>query len=104
MKSVFKALTSLAVVASLMAGCAVYEPPYAYDQYPYYRPMPDYGGAGYYALPAPVYGPPSPAYVKPPVSLHFHFRYEIGHAHHHAHSYHSGRWHGLGHSHGGWKR
>ena len=57
---VFLALSSL-------GGCAVYGPPVAYEQQPYYQTVPVYT--------RPVYVAPQPVYVQPPVSFGFNFGY-----------------------------
>lgn len=87
MKSLFKALLMLAGTSIVLGGCAVYGPPPAYSQGPYYQQMaPVYAqpGYGYYSQPAPVYVEPAPVYVAPPVSFGFNFGWWGGH-HHHRH-------------------
>jgi hypothetical protein len=70
MKPRFKAVAIPVVSSSLLlGGCAVYTPPPAYSQGPYYEA-------------APVYVQPAPVYVAPPpVSLGLHFGYWGGRRH-----------------------
>ncbi|HJW54784.1 MAG TPA: hypothetical protein VJ577_05870 [Burkholderiaceae bacterium] len=71
----------------LLNGCAVYGPPQAYSDVPYYQNVPVYGQPGY---PQTVYMEPAPIYVGPPVTFGFNFGYWSGGGH--------GR-HGWGHHH-----
>lgn len=58
MKTLVKRLALVLAAGSALSGCAVYAPPYAAYDAPYYP-----GGYGY-----------GPAYVGPPVSLDFSYR------------------------------
>ncbi len=74
------------VLSSLLGGCAVYAPPPAYSQGPYYQTDPMYT--------QPMYVAPQPVYVQPPISFGFNFGYWGGGSH----------WRGGGHGGGGYRR
>lgn len=80
-----KAFLLILASASMLGGCAVYDPGYGY-----YQPQPAYQPA-YVSAPAPVYVQP-PVYVPPPVFFSFGYRSGGGHWH----GGHRGR-HGGGH-------
>ncbi|NEX61958.1 hypothetical protein [Noviherbaspirillum galbum] len=66
MKLPIKALAAALILLPLLEGCAVYGPPPAYSQGPYYS-APVYANSGPAYSQAPVYVQPAPAYVGPPV-------------------------------------
>ncbi len=66
---IFK-LAFIPLALSALGGCAVYGPPVAYDQQPYYQAAPVYA--------QPVYAAPQPVYVQPPVSFGLHYGYWRG--------------------------
>ena len=74
MKPLLKRLALVLAAGSALSGCAVYAPPYAGYDAPYYP-----GGYG-------------PAYVGPPVSLDFSYREYRGDRGWHGHHRGRGRW------------
>lgn len=68
----FKLVLLPVVLSSLLGGCAVYAPPPAYSQGPYYQTAPAYT--------QPMYVAPQPLYV-PPVSFGFNLGYWGGGRH-----------------------
>ncbi|WP_075111689.1 hypothetical protein [Noviherbaspirillum massiliense] len=75
MKFAVKPLAVSLLVSSFLGGCAVYGPPPAYSQGPYYQAAP------VYAQPAPVYVQPAPVYVEPPISFGLNFGFWGGGRH-----------------------
>ena len=96
MKPLFLALQAL-ILVTISGGCAVYEPPYAYDP-AYYQTMPGYPA---YTASGPYY---YPYYYYPPAFSFGYYYWGGGHGHHHhgngfAHGHGGHGGHGGGHGH-----